>query len=98
MTEGSKSDFDDIEAIERMSDIPSQMEAFYSSEMKEMTTEEFNSKLLIQRFKCIAKDILENNGGPIDESDTIDGNEYVMVLKSDFEKLESIMNEVEDGK
>lgn len=39
-----------------------------------------------------AKGVLDRNGGPIDGNETDDGNEYVMVRRSDFDRLEKVVS------
>lgn len=42
------------------------------------------------------KELLTNNGGPLDAAKAVDGKEYVMVLRSDFEKVEAEFKKAEE--
>lgn len=42
---------------------------------------------VIIRLRAVIEQALHRNGGPIGSENTWDGNEYVMVLREDFEAL-----------
>ena len=44
-------------------------------------------KSRLAKLEEIADEVLKLNGGPIDGADTVDGEDYVMVLRSAFFKL-----------
>ena len=48
-----------------------------------------------EKFKQAVLEMFENNGGPIDGFNTSDGKDYVMVLREDFERLETMVKETE---
>ena len=41
-------------------------------------------------WQSVIHSVLHNNGGPIDAGSTVDGKDYVMVLRSDFDALAAL--------
>ena len=41
-------------------------------------------------WQSVIQSVLHNNGGPIDAGSTVDGKDYVMVLRSDFDALAAL--------
>lgn len=44
----------------------------------------------VRELREVIQDTLSHNGGPIDADDTVDEMEYVMVRRSDFDRLQEL--------